>query len=485
MRVKREGPFEEFRLELLARDMDILLLTPVNLFSYQIIPDLGLMYLASSLRKAGHEVEIKDCRKDKWDFARLSEHIQRTKPAIVGIKCYSYEVNSVKKMTETARAAHPSALILVGGPHPSMDGADALRRMPAADYAFIGESEKSLALFVSAAKQGRLNPLPEEIRGIAFREGAEIMVRECVWEKDLDQIPFPAWDLMPPGSYPDEAMGIFVKDFPAAPMSLSRGCPFRCSHCGSLYVSGGRLRYRSLENVLAEIDLLENKFGVRTFTFTDDNFTWDRARAMALFKALAARPKKISFTFPNGVRADSLDRELLCAMEDAGCYLLGLGIESSSDATLRRMNKQQTRAMTTEVIDLIRSTTNMRLIGSFILGYPGESLAEVKDTIRFAIELPIHNAHFCLFIPIPGTKTYRELVKNKLISANGCDTDALTMDKHSLALPGLPPKKLLRLHQYAYLRFYLTPWRTLDLLRQLKSLEQFKVICRRFLKLFR
>jgi len=102
-----------------------------------------------------------------------------------------------------------------------------------------------------------------------------------------------------------------------------------------------------------------------------------------------------------------------------------------------------------------------------------------------AVSLPIHIAHLCIFIPMPGTKIYRELVAEGLIPKEGCNTDNLTMDRPSLSLPGLPSRKMLRLHQYAYLRFYLTPWRTLDLLRQLKSLEQFKVICRRFLKLFR
>ena len=429
--------------------MDISLFTSINLFSYQIIPDLGLMYLAGSVRQAGFEVEIKDCRKERWNLEDFANHLRSTRPTIVGIKSYSYEANSVRKMTETARQVLPAAVIIIGGPHPSMDPGEALRNMPAADYAFAGESERNLPLFVAAVKQGQANPLSGEIRGLAYREGNEIKCRDAEFEKDLDRLPFPAWDLMPPNRYPDEAAGIFVRDFPAAPMALSRGCPFRCAHCGSLYVSGGRLRYRSLENVLAEIDNLQNQYGVRTLTFTDDNYTWDHDRAMALFKALAERPQKLAFTFPNGLRFDSLDEEMLKAMEKAGCYLLGLGIESASDETLQRMNKKQTRAKTEDAVNLIRRTTNMRIIGSFILGYPGETLQDVKNTIRFAVDLPIHNAHFCLFIPIPGTRAYHELRENGCHIPDGCDLDSLTMDKPSLELPGLSYQKLLRLHQYA------------------------------------
>jgi radical SAM superfamily enzyme YgiQ (UPF0313 family) len=249
-------------------------------------------------------------------------------------------------------------------------------------------------------------------------------------------------------------------------------------------ISGGRIRYRSLADVLAEMDFLDKEYGVQSFTFADDNFTWDRDRAMALFKALEQRPGKICFTFPNGVREDSLDEELLRTMERAGCSMLGLGIESGSDETLKRMKKSQTRAKTIETVNLIRRTTNMRIIGSVILGYPGETIDDVKETIRFTISLPIHNAHFCLYIPIPGTPVYLDLLKEGFFTPDQCDPDTLTMDKPSLSLPGLPPDQLLRLHQMAYLRFYSRPWRAIDLLRQIQSPGQFRVIWRRFLKLF-
>ncbi len=465
--------------------MDVLLLTAIDPFSYQIIPDLGLMYLASSVRDAGLDVSLKDLRKDKWNYGRVGEYIRVERPMIVGIKCYSHEVARVKRMTEVIRESHPDAMIIVGGPHPSMDPAGALSAMPAVDYAFMGESEWSLRDFALWVKGGSRVPLPDSIHGIAYRGSSGVEIRDPVFEDDLDKLPMPAWDLLPPEEYPDEAAGIFVPLFPAGPMMLSRGCPFRCSYCGSRYIMGERIRYRTVKGVLEEINLLERDYGVRTFTFVDDSFTCNRKRAMELFEALADRPRRIAFTFPNGVRVDSLDREMLLTMERAGCSTLALGIESGSDDTLSRMNKRQTTAEIRQTVDLIRRTTSIQVTGFFIMGYPGESLSDVKDTIRFAVNLPIHHAHFCLFIPIPGSMIYNELEEQGLIPRGGLDPEHLTIDSPSLSLPGLPAPSLLRLHQYAYIRFYSRPWRILNLVRLLKSREQLGVIFRRFIKLFR
>jgi radical SAM superfamily enzyme YgiQ (UPF0313 family) len=464
--------------------MDLLLLTSVEAFSYQIIPDLGLMYIASSVRNMGMEVVIKDCRKEKWSLGDLERYVAGERPLAVGIKAYSNDLGRVAQMAGAVRRAHPEALILVGGPHPSMDPEGTLALLPDVDFAFQGEAERSMAGFMSWARNGRRGALPEEIHGIAYRgeNGAEI--RPPVWERDLDTIAFPAWDLMPVESYADEVVGIFAPAFPAAPMILSRGCPYKCAYCGARYVAGNRLRVRSVENIIEEIDFLERKYGVKTFTFSDDSFTSNREQAMELFDALARRPRRIMFTFPNGIRVNSLDAELLKLMEKAGCRLFGLGIESASDSTLARMKKGQTAALIKEKVELTRRLTSIKITGFFILGYPGETLEDVKHTISFASDLPIHHAHFCLFIPLPGAPVYDELVSKGLIVAHARDPERLTLDSVSGSLPGLPPKKLLRLHQYAYLKFYLKPWRLASLPSQIKSMDHIAVITRRIVKLF-
>ncbi len=465
--------------------MDILLLNVVDPFSYQIIPDIGLMYLASSLREAGYRPGIIDCRKEGWDLAAFEERIRRGCPPVVGIKCHSNEVNRVRRMTEIIRQVHPDTIILIGGPHPSMDTEVAVLGIPSADYFFLGESERNLVRFMDWVKSGKAEPVPDEIRGIAFRKDKGVEVRESVFEDDLDRLGLPAWDLMSPRTYPDEAAGIFVPSFPAAPMMLSRGCPFNCAYCGCRFISGKRLRYRPLESILEEINLLERDYGVRTFTFVDDNFTWDRERAVELFEALARREPRITFTFPNGVRVDSFDEELLRLMERAGCYLLALGIESGVDETLKRMNKKQTTAMVRDAVNLIRRTTSIRVTGFFILGYPGETISDVKKTIKFAVNLPIHHPHFCLYIPIPGTPVTEELRAQGLLDGDAIDLETFTPDRVTLPLPGLSAKKLLRLHQYAYIRFYMKPWRIIHLMGQFKSPGHARLIWRRFVKLFR
>ncbi len=464
--------------------MDLLLYTSVDPFSYQIIPDLGLMYVAAAARGSGFGVAIKDCRKEGWDARRAGDHAGREKPLVVGVKSYSNEASRTSEMAAEIRRSLPGAVIIMGGPYPSMDPADVLARSPEVDYAFMGEAEKSLPLFMEWVKAGRAGEPPSSVAGVAYRKDGRTVVRPPEFHRDLEDLPLPAWDLMPPEKYPDEAAGIFTPGFPAAPMMLSRGCPFQCAYCGGRYVMGPRIRYRPAASVIREIDLLQKEHGVKSVTFVDDGFTTSRERAIELFQALAGRERKIGFTFPNGVRADSLDPEMVRLMEKAGCYSLALGIESGSDETLKRMRKRQTVEGVRKTVEMIRRESSIRVTGFFILGYPGESLADVRETIRFAAGLPIHHAHFCLFIPVPGTPVHEELLEKGWISDRYCDPEDLTIDRAGTELPGLPTRKLLRLHQYAYLRFYSSPWRALNLVLQLHGGGHFKVILRRFLKLF-
>jgi len=462
--------------------MDLLLLTCIESFSYQIIPDLGLMYIASSVRAEEMDVCIKDCRKDKWDIETLKNYVLSQKPLVVGIKAYSNEISRVVKMTMAIREVHPESTIIVGGPHPSMDPEGSLEQIKEADFIFVGESEKNIGPFMKWVKNGKNGPLPEDVLGIAFRDNEGISIRSSCITPDIDEFEFPAWDLMPVSSYSDEAVGLFAPYFPVAPMILSRGCPYKCSYCGARYIVGNKLRTRSVDNIISEIDFLEKEYGVKTFTFADDSFTSNRKRALELFEALANRPKKINFTFPNGIRANSLDPEMLDKMEKAGCSLFGLGIESASNDTLSRMKKNLTVELVKEKVELTRKLSSIKITGFFILGYPGETLEDVKKTINFAVSLPIHHVHFCLFIPLPGSAIYDELIESGTLTKD-YDFEQLTIDRVSSVLPGLPADKLLFLHKYAYFKFYLQPWRILGLPAQIKSFKQLKVIFRRLAKL--
>lgn len=464
--------------------MKFLLLTPIEAFSFQVIPDLGLMYIAAALRQAGFTVAIRDFRRRHTDFAALPGILRAEAPDVVGIKCYTHETDRVKRMAAAVKQTLPQAAVIVGGPHASMDPASLLAPDSGIDYVFVGEAERSVVGFARWLGSAQPGAVPDGIPGLAYRGRDGISVTPPEFEPDLDAIPLPAWDMMPPEKYPNEAAGMFVSEFPAAPMMLSRGCPFACTYCGGSRVMGKRIRHRSVENILREIDLLERDHGVKTFTFVDDNFTMDREKALRLFSALADRPRRIAFTFPNGVRASTLDEEMVRLMERAGCQYVALGIESGSDDTLRRMRKSQTVAEVREKVALIRRVSGIKVVGFFILGYPGEKIADVQETIRFAAALPIHHPHFCIFNPIPGTPAYEECLKQGLIGSAGLRPDQQTFDHLPIMLSGLSPRRVRFLHQYAYLRFYLTPWRMWSLLRDIRSPGHLWGILRRAIKLF-
>lgn len=148
------------------------------------------------------------------------------------------------------------------------------------------------------------------ISGFIWRDNGHIKSNECHFEEELDNIAIPAWDLIHPESYPESQHGVFYRKFPIAPIMVTRGCLYLCTFCAGKLVSGNRLRKRSIANVLCEIKMLYNGYGIREFDIIDDNFTLDLNYAKSLLRELINLNLDISLATPNGVRLDALDEEL-------------------------------------------------------------------------------------------------------------------------------------------------------------------------------
>ncbi len=251
--------------------LDLLLVVPPGK-SHYVVPPIGLGYLATALRKAGFDnVAILDSIKENLDVPRLTDRIKSLAPRIVGFQVFSTDFSSVRACSAIIKKILPDSLVVVGGPHVSARGADSLRDFPHADYGFQGEAEIGLPLFARRIFRGEDIPF-EEIPGLIYHDGVGLKATDRVLVEDLDSLGFPAWDLMPPSSYPDAPQGAFYKNFPIAPMATSRGCPYTCAFCGSPVNMGNRLRFRSIESVLAEMEFLFEQYGVREFHFIDDMF---------------------------------------------------------------------------------------------------------------------------------------------------------------------------------------------------------------------
>lgn len=303
--------------------------------------------------------------------------------------------------------------------------------------------------------------------------------------EDLDSLDFPDWELINPNTYPHAPHGTFTKALPAAPIITSRGCPYTCTYCGVKSNAGNNLRKRSYENIISEIELLINNYGVKEIHIEDDNFTFDRQRVVDFCNMLLDKDLKIYWSCPNGVRLDTLDKELLLLMERSGCYSFAVGVESGSPKILKDMHRHITVEKMKEKINLIAKNTNIKMTGFVMAGYPTETLDDIKETIRFVNSLPLDRVQYSNFLPLPGTRIFDELLQKKEISLNTLDWDGFQDNSIIYSPPGITKKQLQKIIKKAFCRFYFRPRIIFSLLKEIHSFNQFKFVFSRVIDIFK
>jgi len=286
----------------------------------------------------------------------------------------------------------------------------------------------------------------------------------------------PAWDIMDPRSYPDEVQGAFYKGFPVGSIITSRGCPYECTFCANGILMGRTLRFRDIEKVIDEIEHLIDNYHVEEIHILDDNFTINKKRALNFCQRMKERNIKTNIAFPNGVRLDRLDEEILLALREIGTYSITVGVESGSQGILDHMKKALTLDLIKEKIDLVKKL-GFNVNAFFIIGYPAETKKDIINTIKFAKELPIDIANFSCFLPLPGTEITQELLNSgRLKKINYAE---LFYSKVPFSPDGITKRELKTFQRKAFLSFYLRLHILLGLILRLKSFRHFKSILRR------
>lgn len=436
-----------------------------NTVADEIVPPFGLGYLAESARREGHDVIVVDALRDRMDAAALVRKLSGWRPGFVGVLLFTKDLRPVRDLLRAVRGALPEARTCVGGPHPSAVPRETLEYFGGClDFGFAGEAESGLASLLRVTGDGREGGL-DGVPGLAYREGEEVRTNERRFEEDLDRLSV-AWDLIPPDVYPRSPHGAYYRRFPVAPIVTSRGCPHQCTFCASACVSGRKIRRRSVEGVIEEIGVLHRRHGVREIHIEDDNFTGDKEYVLAFCDRMRSAFPDVSWTCPNGVRVDTLDREMLDAMKSSGMYFLSVGIESGSNRILRLMKKSLTVERMEDKIRLIHEA-GIGISGFFMLGFPGETREEMEETIRFAARLPLDRASFANFQPFPGCEEFDRLRRSGEFTVDW-DLFAPTLQSTTYAPSGVDVRTLRRLRKRALWTFYARPaivWKMLGEVR--------------------
>jgi len=416
--------------------MEILLINPYysqkkNYYSfYKPVAPLGLMYLASWLRKFGLkskivELGIFDIKqaiilKDRIRFGISDKEILKTlkkeKPKIVGItSMYSIYYHDVMEIAQTVKRFNKEIKVVIGGNHASSYWNYVLKDKNI-DFVVIGEGEQTFLELCRAILKKKKSF--RKIKGIAFRgRGGKIVKtepRELI--SDLDEIPFPARDLIDFEKYlitPDAQP--YLMRYPATGIITSRGCPGRCVYCTVRAVWGRTWRGRSAKNVVDEIELLVKKYGVREIAFLDDSASVNKIRWKEICEEIIRRKINIKWTTPNGIAHWTLDKPTIRKMYKAGCYRITFGIESGNPQTREFLGKPYPLSQAKELIQYANKI-GMWTICTNIIGFPYEQMNSIRDTIEFAKKCGTDFATFYLLIPQPTSDVYQYFRKENLLN---------------------------------------------------------------------
>ena len=293
------------------------------------------------------------------------------------------------------------------------------------------------------------------VLGITYRNGDKIARNaDRPFIEDLDSLPFPAHHLLPLENLKHNGKILF-------PLISSRGCVYWCDFCSTVRMFGRGYRMRSPKNVVDEMQLVHDKYGVDQVTFYDDAFTVDRNRVMKICDELQSR--KLHMTWDCGTRVDMVDRELMKTMHAAGCFAVWLGVESGSEAILGAMNKRIKLDQTRQAYKTAHDV-GLMTIANVVLGFPGETEQTARETIRFVKELNPDDVGFYVATPYPGTPMYEQVKKNGWLRIT--DFDKFDTAGPTFETPWLSMEKLAKLRYKAYQDFYLRPSYVLRMMRR-------------------
>jgi anaerobic magnesium-protoporphyrin IX monomethyl ester cyclase len=434
----------------------ILLINPTSFEIYQSAkvkaaapkyPPLNLATLAASIRNMNNDVAIIDLQTVKNQRKELRKTIKAFNPSTVGITFTTPLTPSMRSICSFIKRYDKNIFLLGGGSHASAEPICTLKNS-LLDAVVVGEGDFTI-LDVILHKDAL-----DLIKGICFKKNKKIICtqkREFI--KNLDMLPFPAWDLIEKEKY--DMPSNYCRKKPVGPIETSRGCPYGCVYCNK-NIFGRTFRVKSPQRVVDEVKYMLDS-GFREIHFIDDTFSNDIERAKKICDEIKKENLDFPWALPNGIRIDRIDRELLEKMYSSGCYWLAFGIESGDQKILNLIGKSITLDRVRHVFKMAKDI-GFETEAFFMLALPGDTKKTMQKTIDFAKELDPDIAKFAICTPLPGTPLYNDWMNEGRIKVT--DWSEFIFHKKGPKIfdhPNLDWKTIDEYYDRAYREFYLRP----------------------------
>lgn len=379
---------------------------------------LGIAYIAAVLKERGHFVKIYNADyyeateyanqrqlfenyqsykailndTDNPIWREIKENISSFAPDIIGITMLTANYKAARIIANIARFLNNNVKIVVGGTHPTLDPEGTLAGEEF-DYAIRGEGELT---FLELAD----NREEEKIKGLSFKKDNQIIHNESrPFIEDLNTLPYPCRD-----SFLNDTRYL---DF--GHLITGRGCPFSCAYCASQQLWGRTVRFRSVSNVISELEYLKTNYNPSIIHFADDTFTLDKDRAKEICQQIINR--RLGIKWVCDTRVDCLDEELVALIKSAGCIRVKIGVESGSNRILKAMQKGITKEQVRKAVDWIKKE-GLPLTVYLMIGFPQETNEDLQQTIELARELDADYYSLSVLAPYYGTQVWNDLEKS-------------------------------------------------------------------------
>ncbi len=371
-------------------------------------PSLGLLYLAAATREQGYQTSIIESDIENLDNQQVADRIIAEQPAYLAITLFTVGVWQAALIARKIKQALPACKIIVGGPHISSMSIETMQRFMAFDIAVLHEGELILPKLLQRLD---MKQIPNDVAGIIYRNQAELIkTPPAPIISDLDQLPLPAWDLLP--GFPHSYLPA-IYDYPQGPvatLAASRGCPFLCKFCDTS-TFGAKVRANSPRRVFQMMQHLQKHYGIRHIQFVDDLFLASRLRTLELCDLLIENRLPVSWSCT--ARVDTVKPDVLKRMRQAGCWEISFGLESGSNELLQKMDKAARVEISEQAINWT-AQAGIRCKGLFMLGFPGENERTIAQTKAFIRRLPMTTMNLSKFTPYPGSPIYHEIYGTRI-----------------------------------------------------------------------
>ena len=427
-----------------------------------------LAYLVAVLEEAGVEVAFVDAVMEEMSIDDFSRAVAKIGPDLVVIECSTPSIYHDLETAMAIKESSPGTFVALIGSHPTFFHEQILKDNPAVDGVVRGEAEVTVReLAMSLAAGQKLS----QVDGLTYRHGHEVLVNQPrPLIEDLDSLPFPARHIVRQEGY---RAAIYSGVRPTAMVS-SRGCPYHCVYClwpDTLY--GHKFRARSAVNVVEEMEQVVRDYGVDEIYFDDDCLTLSKKRVLEMSGLILERGIDVKWIVQ--ARVDTVDREVLAAMKEAGCHYILFGVESGSPKMLEIMKKRITLDRVRQAFKDCREL-GIKTQAFFLFGVPGETDETIEETIEFAKEINADSTQFAIAIPHPGTQLYQTCMDNGWLVFDSWEDFAA--EKSLIETGQLTREDVEKARIRAYKEYYFSPRFVTRSLLRVRNFQDVKRLAR-------